>query len=191
MSLTIYTGPMFSGKSSFLVHRAQNASRVQKVLYINHSFDNRNKNGDIISVHNEFLNVKGNFDVISACDLSDISDALYLKYDVICIDECQFFPNLVERLKHLVDELGLVILVAGLNGTSERKPFSNSEFLELFCIADDVVFLKDAWCEMCKKQKGIFTFKNSQDTQEIVIGSEDVYMPLCRKCYITRKSILN
>ena len=182
MSLTVYTGPMFSGKSSYLISRAQNASRVHKVLYVNHSFDNRNAH-EVISVHNEFLNVKGDFDAISIFDLSELSSEFLSKYTFLCIDEAQFFGNIVDNVKRFVEEYKLIVVVAGLNGTFERKPFTNSEFLELLCIADDVVVMKDAWCEGCKKERGLFTYKKTSDSSEILIGGASDYMPLCRKCY--------
>lgn len=173
---------MFSGKSSFLISRAQNASRVHKVLYVNHSFDNRNPHS-VISVHNEFLNVNGNFDTISVFDLNELSNDFLNNYTFLCIDEAQFFSNIVTHAKRFVDDLKLIVLIAGLNGTSERKPFGCSDFPELICIADDIIVMKDAWCEECKREKGIFTFKKTSDNSEILIGGSSEYMPLCRNCY--------
>ena len=45
-------------------------------------------------------------------------------YDVVGIDEGQFFPDVVEFCDEAAN-LGKTVVVAALDGTFERKPFGN------------------------------------------------------------------
>jgi len=45
-----------------------------------------------------------------------IESGLYLGYDVIGIDEAQFFPDIVQGCETLA-KTGLTLIVAGLDGT--------------------------------------------------------------------------
>ena len=45
-------------------------------------------------------------------------------YDVVGIDEGQFFPDVVEFCDGAAN-LGKTVVVAALDGTFERKPFGN------------------------------------------------------------------
>lgn len=46
------------------------------------------------------------------------------KFEVIAIDEGQFFPEIVEFCEQLANE-GKIIIVAALDGTFQRKAFGN------------------------------------------------------------------
>jgi len=47
-----------------------------------------------------------------------------LQYDVVAIDEGQFFPDIVEASEELANS-GKVVIIAALDGTFQRKPFGN------------------------------------------------------------------
>jgi thymidine kinase len=177
---------MFSGKTTYVVHKAQNASEVFKVLVINHFLDTRNE-AEVLSTHNKSLNVKGKYDIMYSDNVMKLSDEYLEPYEMIIIDEAQFFSNNREVAERLVDKMKKIVIFAGLNGTYERKNFSGSDFHKLLPLADDVVFLRNAWCSRCfnngkKREIGIFTHKITGDHNEIVIG-EDQYIPLCRECF--------
>lgn len=188
MPLTVVTGPMFSGKTTYIVHKAQNASEVFKVLIINHFLDTRNE-AEVLSSHNKNLSLKGKYDIVYSENVMNLNRDYLDSYEMIIIDEAQFFENNVQVARLLVDEMQKIVIFAGLNGTYERKKFSKSDFTDLISLADDVVFLRNAWCSRCfndgrKREVGIFTHKISEDHTEIVVG-EDQYIPLCRKCYVS------
>ena len=46
------------------------------------------------------------------------------EFDVVAIDEGQFFTDIVEFCEELAD-FGVVVMVAALDGTFQRKPFGN------------------------------------------------------------------
>ena len=47
-----------------------------------------------------------------------------INYDVVAIDEGQFFLEIVDFCEELAN-LGVIVLVAALDGTFQRKPFGN------------------------------------------------------------------
>ena len=52
-----------------------------------------------------------------------------LTYDVICIDEAQFFGDLFSSVITLVDIYGLHVIVAGLSGDFQRNHFGEMHLL--------------------------------------------------------------
>ena len=55
-----------------------------------------------------------------------------LQHDVVAIDEGQFFPDVAVVAEELANA-GVVVIVAALDGTFQRKPFGN--ILELVSIS--------------------------------------------------------
>ena len=54
---------------------------------------------------------------------------------------------------------------------------------ELMCMCDKVQMLT-AVCENCKSEDAIFTYyKGKNKSEDILIGDEDLYIPVRRKCY--------
>jgi thymidine kinase len=180
--LDIMLGCMFSGKSSALLRKlSQLESMGQKVLYINHSIDNRE---NIYSTHCKLTkNRELSFDSIKLSDFNDFEKAL--DYDVIGIDEAQFFD---ESILIFVDRLlrnHKYIIIVGLDGTFERRPFGF--ILELIPLADNVAKLH-AYCRNCynKSQKlttAIFSHRIVEDRSTNLVGAADSYIPVCRECY--------
>ena len=99
-SLDCIIGSMKSGKSSELLRRLTIDSEIgYKVLYINSSKDTRCLDGVPYSTHNPlFINglKSENIDSIAVFNLSVGINVE--NYDVIGIDEAQFFEDLVESV---------------------------------------------------------------------------------------------
>jgi thymidine kinase len=108
-------GPMFAGKSTELLRRVKRFEIAgKKTLSIKYSADTRYSK-DAISTHD--LQIKLAF----ACKkLSDISDHDWSCFDVIGIDEGQFFEDLVS-FSEKASNMGKIILISALNSTFERK----------------------------------------------------------------------
>lgn len=185
--LKVIMSMMYGGKTSYLIHIIEVQGWACKVLYINHASDIRNT--EAYSTHKESfdkdLSGKLNATMIKLSNLSDVSDELLLSYPVVCIDEAQFFPDLNEKVRHMVNDLGLEVYVAGLNGDYKRHKFG--QLLDLIPDADDVIILKDTLCSKCAA-KGIrktakFTWRVNDDTKsQVEIGSQN-YIPVCRTCH--------
>ncbi len=110
--ITLIIGPMFSGKTTELLRRLNRDSIAgKKVILIRNNIDKR-----VILTHDNmsFNRVK----VIISDNLSEM-DVSY--YDVIGIDEGQFFDDLIAANQWA--NKGKNIIIAGLDATSEQKPF--------------------------------------------------------------------
>jgi len=180
MSLELIIGPMFSGKSSYLLSTIRKYKIIGwPVFIITSSFDKRYSNESKIVNHNQESCVAD----ISVKNLRDISDnPLYLQAKVIIIEEGQFFNNLVEFVLEAVEKFGKHVIVAGLDGDASRKPFG--ELLNLIPYCDNIVKLK-ALCKRCNDgTEALFTSNKGTITSTIDVGGADKYEALCRKHYL-------
>lgn len=97
---------------------------------------------------------------LKASKLTDIlSEAT--KYDVVGIDEGQFFEDIVEVSEQLANS-GVVVIIAALDSTFQRKPFGN--IINLVPLAEKVYKLT-AVCVYCT-EPAAFT-QRTVESQEI------------------------
>lgn len=185
--LEIYFGPMSSGKTTMALENlwlfAENLG--MSCLYINHKHDNRKTSGSL-SPHNPFLS-EDKFEKIDFIKLDSLKGKQYEQYDIICVDEAQFFDEeLLNFVKYHVDTLAKHLIVVGLDSNYKREKFGY--ILDLIPIADKVQKVKKAYCVDCgvKKEPAIFSYRISNEDTEIVVGGKDKYKPLCRKCYLDK-----
>jgi len=99
-------------------------------------------------------------------------------YEVIGIDEGQFFPDIVTFSEQMAN-MGKIVIIAALDGTFQRKPFNN--ILELIPLAEDVTKLT-AVCTYCQKDAS-FSKRIGKETEVEVIGGADKYVAVCRGCF--------
>lgn len=187
-TLDIITGPMFSGKTSELLRRLSIESTMGlDVLYINNSLDNRSCGS--YSTHNPFyegaeLNTK--IDFLSCRKLGECK--VIPQYDVVGIDECQFFDDLKEVVETLVEKNGMHVIIAGLNGDHKRNKFG--QILDLEPFADSYERLT-SFCKICSnknpplRSKAQFSKKINYSEEIEDIGGEEKYLPVCRSCYLS------
>lgn len=144
--LDLIGGPMFSGKTTELLRRLFNEAEIgMNVLYINHSDDTRSDNH--FSTHNPLykkkLAEKSNISFISAEKLSNVNVD---EYDIIGIDEAQFFTDLYNVVKNMVECQDKHVIAAGLNGDFRRQKFG--QLLDLEPLADSYTKLQSL-CKLC------------------------------------------
>ena len=184
--LHIYVGNMMSNKTSSLIRElVVDASIGLNVLYINHSLDERSPT--IISTHNPMLKLDCDLTTIKFIKTDKLSTVDISKYDVIGIDEAQFFADLYSTVKQWVDTTSKKVVVVGLDGTSQREKFG--QILDLIPLCDTVTKLT-AYCKRCansnprKLIKAPFTHRFSDDSSVICVGGSNLYEPVCRSCYL-------
>lgn len=98
----------------------------------------------------------------------------YSKYDVVGVDEGQFF-NMREWLDTLTDT---IVIVAGLNGTYNRFMFTSIS--DIIPICTNIVYLK-AICTACG-QDAIHSKRIVSGDQEELIGGSESYAASCSSC---------
>jgi thymidine kinase len=181
---------MFSGKTEELVRRLRRSEFANKnVLTIKHKIDNRKSHACIVS-HN---GVERQAFPISGCDegITALKNVVDQNFDVIGIDEIQFFPPaILEVIQDLVAN-GKRVIVAGLDLDFRAEPFGIVP--QLMALADDVLKLH-AICLVCGDEAN-FTQRliNGQpakyEDQQILVGADECYEARCRRCYKIDKKV--
>lgn len=191
--LEVVCGSMFSGKTEELVRRLRRAEFANKsVLTIKHKIDNRKSHSCIVS-HN---GLEREAFPISGCEqgIEALKKVIDQDYDVIGIDEIQFFPpEIIDTIRELVEK-GKRVIVAGLDLDFKGEPFGIVP--TLMALADDVLKLH-AICLVCGDEAN-FTQRliNGQpakyDDELILVGADECYEARCRGCYkIDKKTLVN
>lgn len=142
--LTVIAGPMFSGKSEELMHRVRRATIAGiDVLVVSHSLDTRSDISTITS------HTGVNIPAVPLGDVSSIAEAARQKdYDLIAIDEAQFFgPELIPAVDEFLRQ-GIDVIVEGLCVTFDGQPF---EPLPSFMAVAEEVLRLTAVCTVCGK----------------------------------------
>lgn len=117
-----------------------------------------------------------------------MSDEALSGYDCIIVDEAQFATKeQVEFLVHIVDDLEIPVICYGLRTDFRHEFFEGS--LWLMAWADKIEELKTVcWCgkaASCNARIGE-DGQMVQDGEQVVLGSNDRYVALCRKHYNQR-----
>ena len=116
---------------------------------------------------------------LKSTNIDKIEDIKNYDADVYVIDEFQFLDGNVNCIEEMAEH-GKKFFIAGLNLTSERKPFGKMG--DLLCVSDNVQTMS-AICEICKRDNAIYSFyKNDDKSSDIKIGDKE-YIPVCRDCY--------
>ena len=175
-SLHIVLGPMFSGKTTHLIDIYKNLTKDgKKVCVINYSGDTR-YDEHMLSTHAKIM--------IPCIQLTELSYFNVVLYDCILINEGQFFKDLKDSVLRFVEKYKKDVYVVGLDGDYCRSKFGS--ILDLIPYCDSVVKL-NAKCTKCGKN-AIFTNRISNETQQFLIGSSEMYKPSCRECFIKQES---
>jgi thymidine kinase len=185
--IEVIVGCMFSGKSEELIRRIKRAIIAnQKAIVFKPQIDNRYETDKVVS-HNG-ISIKAVV-VSNANEIKEIAE----DYDVIGIDEAQFFDNLLINIVEDLADNGKRVIIAGLDQDFRGEPFGIIP--HLMAIADSVDKLH-AICVICgavatKSQRLINDKPASYYDPTILVGSKEVYQPRCRKCYNKPIKVLN
>lgn len=180
--IEVTAGPMFAGKSSFVISWAERWTRAGASVFIaKHPLDTRYEGVSKISSH-DGRSVE--------CEAIASPLAIYERVEeldplVVIIDEVQFYIDSAEIFVEMVRQFaedGRIVMLAGLNTDFRGEPFGPMPVL--MAIADQVNNLT-AICSKCGAEAS-FTQRliNGEpanvDSELVVIGAEDSYTARCR-----------
>lgn len=171
--IEVICGSMFSGKTEELIRRIKRVRIArQKVEIFKPIIDIRYSNNHIIS-HDEnsliSIPVETSAEIVPYCR----------NVEVIGVDEAQFFDNgLIEVCNQLASS-GIRVIVAGLDMDYRGKPFGPVP--GLMAIAEYITKVH-AVCIRCGDPAN-YSFRHKEINELVVLGENDIYEPLCRKCY--------
>ena len=175
----IILGCMYSGKSTELLRRTKRYLAIGKnVLLINHTNDTRT--GNSVKTHRDetenALKITNLMDIFITPD----QKLAIFKADVIGIDEAQFFGDLHEFVLAM-EKYGKTIIISGLDGDSDRKPFG--QILQCIPLCDEVVKLTAM--DMVDKDgtPAIFTKRIVKKEGQVLVGATESYIAVSRKNY--------
>jgi thymidine kinase len=172
-SLSIAIGPMFSGKTTWLLEKYYSQKNRGKKCYpINYIEDKRYSDTQMVTHCGMKIDC---FQTKDICSLINSPDVLK-NHDVFLINEAQFFADLVEGVKILLDN-GKNVYVCGLDGDFKQEKFGF--IINLIPICDKVTKLH-ARCHFCNG-RGIFTRRITKETEQKIIGTHN-YIAVCRQC---------
>ena len=174
MSLCVITGPMFSGKTTTLLSKIRECTEQNgstSLLCIKPSVDDRYATDKIVTHKGSFV------ECITTPDLSSLK--IPPGKVNIFIDECQFFPDLLNFVQ-LHSEKN--ITVAGLSEDFKQEQFGQTS--DVFKTADQVLLLQ-AHCAWCLLKTAKHTVRLSTATYEpqVRIGNNN-YFPVCGECLV-------
>lgn len=172
--IEVITGCMFSGKTEELIRRINRALIAhQKVKIVKPKIDQRYHPTHVVS-HNEKT-----IDSIAVSSADDILD-LAKDYEVIAIDEAQFFDEGIVAVCNQLANEGKRVIVAGLDMDFEGKPFGPMP--NLMAIAEYVTKLH----AICTKTGDLasFSFRLTNDADKVKLGNQDIYEARSRSSFV-------
>ena len=183
--------PMNGSKSALLLMKAHSfEERGIPFICMKPSIDNREGVDFIysrIGIKRECITIDPDDNIFNIVnDIIALIDKTNVKLPQwILVDECQFFTaKQIEQLTKIVDDLGINVICYGLRTDFNTHLFEGSK--RLLELADDIDEIKIS-CS-CGRKAIINARVNDDgyvitDGEQILIGGNDRYIPLCRKCY--------
>ncbi len=174
-------GCMFSGKTTALIHRLEQAAdQGAEVVAFTHAVDDRYRGNQLVT-HGGL-----SFAAVATANAEQIV-ALAGAADVVGIDEVQFFDaSLTEACRHLIAS-GKYVFAAGLDRTCFGDPFEPVP--ALVRLATHVQRLR-AQCAACgapaeytQRLAADIDPIEAQATDPSLVGDASMYEPRCASCF--------
>lgn len=178
---------MYANKTTRLVEELNTLDTLDKqVLFINYlGHDDRKTavNDGYLSSHNAHCKLSENIAKHVTSSLNGINvDA----YDVIGIDEGQFFDDLYDTVRSWVIDHSKIVIVVSLDADSDMRPFGQAHDLECICMQSNIIRLS-AFCAHCVKQGKLipasFTKCLVKKTSQSMIADDQYYQAVCFDCF--------
>ena len=171
----IVIGCMFSGKSTELIRRISRYEAIgHQTLLVNHLLDTRT--GKSVKTHSNQERIAMKTNTL----LGIMNKPSYKNSKVIGIDEAQFFADLYQFIIESEKD-NKIIIIAGLDGDSNRKPFG--QILNCIPLCDEIIKLTAM--DMVSKDgtPAIFTKRIVKNTNQVLVGAQDCLMAVSRSNY--------
>ena len=167
--IEVIVGPMFAGKTTELLRRIDRAELARRRVCIMKYAKDQRYSAEKVSTHDYSMH-----DAIPCAELMPHIETCRA-YDVIGIDEGQFFPDLVPFCDELANN-GKTVIVAALDGDFQRKSFGH--VLELLSKCESLTKLT----AVCRVTGGdaCYTKRTVQSTELELIGGAEAYTAASR-----------
>lgn len=172
-------------------HGAMGSSKTANALMVEHNYYERGKKALLVKPQMDDRDgqrmIKSRMGLERPCifveELVRMPDSELQQYDCIIVDEAQFMTkSQVEFLLHIVDDLDRPVICYGLRTDFQREVFEGS--LWLLAWADVIEEIKTVcWCGQGATCNARYNEDGEivRSGEQVVLGSNDKYIALCRK----------
>lgn len=176
-SVEVICGSMFSGKTEELIRRLRRAEFAkQRVEIFKPAIDTRFSELEVVSHDHHSI-------ISTPVDSSQNILLMVGDVDVVGIDEAQFFDDGIVDVCNRLANMGLRVIVAGLDMDFRGVPFGPMP--ALMAIADDVT-KEHAICMRCGNPAYV-SHRLVAEEKQVLLGEKDEYEPICRHCFEAEK----
>lgn len=172
MTLQIYIGPMFAGKTTKMIQMIS-FDRYTKIA-IDYKDDSKKVTIEPLQNHNEFT-LKNVYKTKYLKSLWEYDNTLIYSQNIY-INECQFFSDLKEFVIDCLKKNKNIYLY-GLDGDFKQNKFGQTFDLIPYC---DYIEKIKGICNCCSNES-IISYRTSSQIQQYLPDSNS-YIPLCLKC---------
>ena len=171
--IEVITGSMFSGKTEELIRRLKRAKFAKlNVEIFKPEVDNRYDDNKVVSHDaNDIVSTA----VPAAANIRLLAD----NFDVVGIDEAQFFDDEIVRVCNDLANRGVRVIVAGLDMDFKGNPFGPMP--QLMATAEYVTKVH----AICTRtgQLAHHSFRKSENDNLVMLGETEEYEPLSRAAF--------
>ncbi|MGT2845987.1 thymidine kinase [Streptococcus massiliensis] len=181
-----------------------NSGKTIEILKVAHNYEEQGKG---VVIMTSALDTRDGFGMVSSrigmkrralaideeTDIFGYIEKMPEKPYCVLIDEAQFLSrHHVYDLARVVDELGVPVMAFGLKNDFRNELFEGSKYLLL--LADKIDEVKTI-CQYCSK-KATMVLRTANDKpvyegEQIQIGGNESYIPVCRKHYFNPPMLEN
>lgn len=179
--IEVICGSMFSGKTEELIRRLKRARIArQKVEIFKPVIDTRYHEEDVVS-HDD--------NSIRSTPVNSSSQILLMAndFDVVGIDEAQFFDEELTMVCNTLANNGTRVIVAGLDMDYLGKPFGP---IPALLATAEYVTKVHAICPICGDLAN-YSHRTVEQGGQVMLGETESYEPLCRKHFIEKQQKFN
>jgi thymidine kinase len=173
----VICGSMFSGKTEELIRRLKRAKIAkQKVEIFKPVIDTRFDDDDVVS-HDA--------NSIRSTPVHSSSQILLMAndFDVVGIDEAQFFDEELSSVCNILANNGIRVIVAGLDMDYLGNPFGP---IPALLATAEYVTKVHAICPICGDLAN-YSHRTVDQSGQVMLGETESYEPLCRKHFIEKR----
>jgi thymidine kinase len=181
--LEIIYGPMFSGKTTKLIHLYNEKVKEfgqDKCITFNYALDKRySSESEIVSHDGLRINCELLFDIRDFIDNPN-NNARLKNINYIFINEAQFFPDLLNIILFITNVLNKNVILCGLDLDFKKNKFG--EILDLIPFSNKIHKMTGKCNTKNCNKPSIYSYLTIKYNSQLLIGN-DVYIPLCEDCY--------
>lgn len=180
----------------FFKYGAMNSGKSIEILKVAHNYEEQNKHVVIltsgIDTRDEVGYVSSRIGlrrkavpIFNDTDIFEYINDMQRRPACVLVDECQFLnKHHIIQLTRIVDELDIPVMGFGLKNDFQNELFEGSKYMLLY--ADKIEEMKTI-CWFCERKAMMaLRVENNKPVytgEQIKIGGNESYYPVCRKCY--------